>query len=229
VLKISRKSFKDINLMMDTYKKLSLLSVTILVLLITGCQTAPPYDYSALIASKPKSILIIPPNNSSIDVNAPYIFLSTITKPIAEKGYYVFPVAVIDHFLKENGLPTPAEMNTIPLDKIREHIGADAVLYVSIEEWGQKYQVISSKAVVRSTLKLVDTRTGDLLWESTAFAQQKSGDGGGGLLGAIIAAAIEQVAGSLIDHTPQLSQWANQGAVNNTNQGLLDGPYKKKE
>ncbi|MFT7386802.1 MAG: hypothetical protein ACI8VC_000037 [Candidatus Endobugula sp.] len=229
MLKISRKSFKDINLMMDTYKKLSLLSVTILVLLITGCQTAPPYDYSALIASKPKSILIIPPNNSSIDVNAPYIFLSTITKPIAEKGYYVFPVAVIDHFLKENGLPTPAEMNTIPLDKIREHIGADAVLYVSIEEWGQKYQVISSKAVVRSTLKLVDTRTGDLLWESTAFAQQKSGDGGGGLLGAIISAAIEQVAGSLIDHTPQLSQWANQGAVNNTNQGLLDGPYKKKE
>jgi hypothetical protein len=215
--------------MMDTYKKLSLLSVTILVLLITGCQTAPPYDYSALIASKPKSILIIPPNNSSIDVNAPYIFLSTITKPIAEKGYYVFPVAVIDHFLKENGLPTPAEMNTIPLDKIREHIGADAVLYVSIEEWGQKYQVISSKAVVRSTLKLVDTRTGDLLWESTAFAQQKSGDGGGGILGAIIVAAIEQVAGSLIDHTPQLSQWANQGAVNNTNQGLLDGPYKKKQ
>jgi hypothetical protein len=215
--------------MMDTYKKLSLLSVTVLVLLITGCQTAPPYDYSALIASKPKSILIIPPNNSSIDVNAPYIFLSTITKPIAEKGYYVFPVAVIDHFLKENGLPTPAEMNTIPLDKIREHIGADAVLYVSIEEWGQKYQVISSTSVVRSTLRLVDTRTGDLLWESTAFAQQQSGDGGGGILGAIIAAAIEQVAGSLIDHTPQLSQWANQGAVNNTNQGLLDGPYKKKE
>ncbi|MFT6102877.1 MAG: hypothetical protein ACJATV_000548 [Granulosicoccus sp.] len=215
--------------MMDTYKKLSLLSVTALVLLITGCQTAPPYDYSALIASKPKSILIIPPNNSSIDVNAPYIFLSTITKPIAEKGYYVFPVAVIDHFLKENGLPTPAEMNTIPLDKIREHIGADAVLYVSIEEWGQKYQVISSTSVVRSTLRLVDTRTGDLLWESTAFAQQQSGDGGGGILGAIIAAAIEQVAGSLIDHTPQLSQWANQGAVNNTRQGLLDGPYKKKE
>lgn len=214
--------------MMDTYKKLSLLSVAFLVLLITGCQTAPPYDYSALIASKPKSILIIPPNNSSIDVNAPYIFLSTISKPIAEKGYYVFPVSVIDHFLKENGLPTPAEMNTIPLDKIREHIGADAVLYVSIEEWGQKYQVVSSRAVVRSNLKLVDARTGDLLWESTAFAQQQSGDGGGGILGAIIAAAIEQVAGSIIDHTPQLSQWANQGAVNSKNQGLLDGPYKKK-
>jgi hypothetical protein len=40
-----------------------------------------------------------------------YIYLSTLTKPLAEKGYYVLPVAVIDQFLKENGLPTPAEMN----------------------------------------------------------------------------------------------------------------------
>jgi hypothetical protein len=45
-------------------------------------------------------------------------YLSTLTKPLAEKGYYVLPVAVIDQFLKENGLPTPAEMNGIPLEKI---------------------------------------------------------------------------------------------------------------
>jgi hypothetical protein len=212
---------------MLAYKKQILLFICAITTLITGCQTATPYDYSALIASKPKSILVIPPNNSSIEVNAPYTFLSTISKPIAEKGYYVFPVSVIDHFLKENGLPTPAEMNSIPLDKIRENIGADAVLYVSIEEWGQKYQVISSKAIVRSKLTLVDTRTGDTLWESTAFAQQASGSNNNGLLGAIISAAIEQIAGSVIDHTPQLSQRANQIAIDNTHQGLLDGPYKK--
>jgi hypothetical protein len=211
---------------MHAYKKPFSLLIVAFILLITGCQTVPPYDYSALIASNPKSILVIPPNNSSIEVNAPYIFLSTISKPLAEKGYYVFPVSVIDHFLKENGLPTPAEMNTIPLDKIREHIGADAVLYISIEEWGQKYQLVSSKAVVRSELTLIDARTGDLLWKSTAFAEQKSGDGGGGLLGAMIAAAVEQVVGSVADRTPDLSRWANQNAINQPNQGLLDGPYK---
>lgn len=215
--------------MMSHYKYIPFVFVTILAALVTGCQTAPPYDYSAFIASQPKSILVIPPINNSIEVGAPYVFLSTISKPIAEKGYYVFPVAVIDHFLKENGLPTPAEMNTIPLDKIQEHIGADAVLYVSIEEWGQKYQVLSSKAVVRSTLTLVDARTGDTLWESTAFAQQTSGDGGGGLIGAIVAAAVEQVAGSVDDRTPELSRWANLSAVNSSNRGLPDGPYKPQE
>ena len=202
-----------------------LLSIAVM---ITGCQSFTPYDYSALEANKPKSILVIPPNNSSFDVNAPYIFLSTISHPIAEKGYYVFPVSVIDHFFKENGMPTPAEMNTVPLDKIREHIGADAVLYVTIEEWGQKYRVTSSNAVVRSKLRLVDVRTGDLLWESEAFATRSSGDGGGGLLGAVLAAAIEQVAGSNNDRTPELSRMANKIAVNHFRRGLLDGPYKSR-
>src|SRR5210317_1864170 len=93
--------------------------VAAFVVLLSGC-VAPtgPYDYSALENSRPRSILVIPPLNNSIEVNAPYIFLATITRPLAEKGYYVFPVAVIDAFLKENGLPTPAEMNGIPLDKI---------------------------------------------------------------------------------------------------------------
>jgi hypothetical protein len=54
-------------------------------------------------------------------------------------------------------------MNGIPLEKIREHTGADAVLYVEIEEFGQKYLVLSSVAIVRAKLKLVDTKTGELL------------------------------------------------------------------
>jgi hypothetical protein len=38
------------------------------------------------------------------------------------------------------------------------------VLYVEIEEFGQKYLVLSSVAIVRAKLKLVDTKTGELLF-----------------------------------------------------------------
>ena len=72
--------------------------------ILFGCVTPQPVDKSAFIASSPRSILVIPPNNKTVEVNAPYTFLAAISKPIAEKGYYVFPVAVIDTFLKENGL-----------------------------------------------------------------------------------------------------------------------------
>lgn len=198
-----------------------------ILLIISGCATTTPYDYTAFEKSKPRSIVIIPPNNNSIEVNAPYIYLSTLTRPLAEKGYYVFPVLVIDHFLKENGLPTPAEMNGIPLDKIDEHIGADAVLYVCIEEWGQKYEILQSVTKVHATLRLVDVKTGDLLWESVAAAQQSSGDGGGGLAGALISAVVTQVlASTVVDNTPVLARQANHSAIDNQFQGMLDGPYK---
>ena len=194
-----------------------------LALLLTACQSVP-YDYTELMRSAPRSIVVIPPINNSIEVDAPYVFLSTISRPLAEKGYYVYPVAIIDTFLKENGLPTPEEMNSIPLDKIRQHIGADAVLYVTIEEWGQKYQVIASTTVVRATMRLVDTRTGTQLWNASAHAEQGS-DSGQGLAAALISALVEQIAGSLSDRTPGVARTANNAAINHPDTGLLNGPY----
>ncbi len=198
----------------------------LVVLIMSGCATTH-YDYSALEQSKPRSIVIIPPNNNSLEVNAPYIYMSTLSRPLAEKGYYVFPVSVIDQFLKENGLPTPAEMNDVPLDKIADHIGADAVLYTTIRDWGQKFQIVSSVTKVQADLKLVDVKTGETLWEASAVAQKSSDDGGGGLAGAIIGAIVTQImATTVVDHTPQLARQANYIAINNSNRGLLDGPYK---
>ncbi len=204
-----------------------LLFLPFIILLFSGCATTP-YDYTAFKKSKPRSIVVIPPNNNSIEVNAPYIYLSTLTRPLAEKGYYVFPVAVIDRFLKENGLPTPAEMNGIPLDKIGEHIGADAVLYISIKDWGQKFQVVQSVATVHATLRLVDVKTGETLWEAIAMAHNSSDDGGGGLIGALVGAIVTQVMASTIaDPTPGLARQANHLAINSPARGMLDGPYKQ--
>jgi len=194
------------------------------LLMLAGCAKPQPYDYSALERSKPASILVLPPLNNSVEVNAPYTFLSTITRPLAEKGYYVFPVAVIDRLMKENGLTSAAEMQAVPLKKLSEYIGADAVLYVTIEDWGQKYQVLSSRTVVQATMKLVDSKSGDLLWDANVKAVQASGDGGNGLAGALVGAIVEQIAGSLADKTPALSRQALNASINNKESGLLNGP-----
>ncbi|WP_020410530.1 DUF799 domain-containing protein [Hahella ganghwensis] len=198
----------------------------VLFAFMTGC-AIQPYDYTALKEAKPRSILVIPPVNNTVEVNAPYTFLSTISAPLAEKGYYVFPVAVIDQFMKQNGLPTPVEMNQVPLEKIREIIGPDAVLYVTIEDWGQQYQVISSRAVVSSRWRLVDARTGNLLWEGRAHAEESSNDGGGDLAVALIGALVEQIASTVSDKTPGLSRRANFNTIDNQHRGLLPGPYLK--
>jgi Uncharacterized protein conserved in bacteria len=195
--------------------------------LIAGCSTTPTQENTVFAQHRPLSILVLPPVNNSVEVNAPYTYLSTISKPLAEKGYYVFPVAVIDQFLKENGLPTPDEMNTIPLDKIRQYIGADAVLYVTISDWGQKFQVVSSRAVVRAHARLVDTRTGTQLWDASVYgSHDNNSNAGGGLLGAVVSAVVDQVAGSLVDYTPDVARTANYNALYNHSRGLPEGPYR---
>lgn len=196
-----------------------------LAFVVTGCATTTPYDYSDFRSHLPRSVLVLPPLNDTVEVNASYVYLSTVTRPLAEAGYYVFPVAVVDNFMKENGLPTPNEMHAVALNKLRDVFGADAVLYVQIEEWGQKYQVVSSTSVVRARARLVDTRTGATLWEGTALAREGSGSGGGGLAGMLIAAIVEQVVDSTTDRPHQLSAVANTNMVLNTENGFLEGPY----
>ena len=210
---------------MIAWKNLLLRLVPLCSSLIVGC-AQQPYDYSALENSKPRSILVIPPMNDSIEVNAPYIFLSTISKPLAEKGYYVFPVAVIDQLLKENGLQTPADMHQISLNKIAEYINPDAILYVTIDDWGQKYKLLSSTTVVSASMELVDTKTGGTIWDAKAIAQKGSSDEDDSLGRMLTNAIIAQIAGSITDQTPDLARMANQAAINDPTRGLLNGPYR---
>ena len=191
---------------------------------LAGCATASRHDYSAFRFRLPRSILVMPPINDSTDVNAPYIFLSTITRPLADQGYYVFPVAMVDAFMKENGLPSGYEMQNISLKKIREVFGADSVLYVRIVDWGQKYLLLSSNTVVKIQARLVDVETGQVLWNGAQSAVEGSG-GGGNLIGMAIAAVVDQIIDTLNDRTYELSRRANYSMIDNRDSGFLVGPY----
>src|SRR6056297_2365965 len=146
----------------------------ILLAVLSGC--VAPMDYTALRNRRPRSILVPPPLNDSTEPLATYSWLSTVTAPLAEQGYYVFPVAVVDRFFKENGLPSSYEMHQAPLNKIDEIFGADAVLYTRVKQYGTKYMLINSTTVVEVDAKLVDVKTGTTLWEGHTLNQMSSGD-----------------------------------------------------
>jgi hypothetical protein len=116
-------------------------------------------------------------------------------------------------------------MHAIPLDKIGEVFGADAVLYVTIEEYSHKYRVVTSTTTVKARATLVDVATGTTLWEGTAKVAQSSGDSGGGIIGSLVSAAVSQVVSSTTDHAHALSATVNHQMFFNENSGLLLGPY----
>jgi hypothetical protein len=201
--------------------------VVAVLLALGGCVDTKSYDYTNYREHPPRSILVLPPLNQSTAVQGTYSYLSTVSRPLAEHGYYVFPVAVIDQFLKDNGMPTPGEMHQVPLSKVAEIIGADAVLYLTLEQYGSKYQLISSKSICAVSAQLVDTRSGILLWDGRATGQSDSGSSGNvfaDLLGAAIAQAINSGTDAAHATCPQ----ANTLLFDAKDRGLPYGPYSPK-
>src|SRR5574343_422880 len=163
-------------------------------LLLGGCATQKPYDYSVFREARPASILVLPPLNSSPDINATYSMLSQTTAPLAESGYYVFPVTLVDETFKQNGLTSPADIHEVSIAKLREIFGADAALYINVKQYGTSYVVIASETRVTAEAKLIDLRSGKTLWSGSATASSAEGDSNnGGLIGMLVKAAVRQI------------------------------------
>ncbi|WP_053979898.1 DUF799 domain-containing protein [Marinagarivorans algicola] len=188
-------------------------------LLLAGCASAPHTPRADIVM--PRSILVLPPVNDSVEVDAPSIFLSTVSKPLAERGYYVFPVDVVARLMRDNGMHTAVQMHQVPLDLLKQHTGAEAVLYVNIRQWGQKYQVVSSQAVVKADMKLVLSSTGATIWRGTARASHDSASNHNNLAEALIGAVVTQISGTLYDQTYELSREAIERSLGTLQEGPL--------
>lgn len=205
-----------------------LLLLFVVIALTTGCVSLPdPHDYSEFRNSNPHSILILPPINNSTEVIAPYSVLSQVSVPISESGYYVYPTALVDMTFKSNGLTVAEDVHNVPLTKLREIFGADAALYITIEEYGTSYVVISSDTVVRLTAKLIDLRSGKLLWQDTASASSSEtrGNSGGGFAGMLVSALVHQIMETVVDAGFNITAiTSNRLLFSGGHNGLLHGP-----
>ena len=173
-------------------KRLPFLALALAML--GGCATQQAYDYTAFRAARPASILVLPPINQSPDIKASYSMLSHAMLPLAESGYYVFPVTLVDETFKQNGLTTPTDIHDVAPAKLREIFGADAALYINIKDYGTSYKVIASETRVTAEARLVDLRTGKQLWHGSATASSAESDNNsGGLIGMLVKAVVRQI------------------------------------
>ncbi|WP_047287760.1 MULTISPECIES: DUF799 domain-containing protein [Pseudomonas] len=206
---------------------LGLLSISLLV----GCAAPKTVDYSAYKQARPKSILVLPPLNESPDVKATYSMLSQVTFPLAEAGYYVMPIAVVDETFRHNGLTNPADIHGLAPAKLNEIFGADAGLYITVKEYGTSYMLISSATVVTASATLVDLKTGTTLWTGSARASSEEGNNGnnGGLVGMLITAAVKQIINTSTDAGHPIAGITSQRLLSaGQRTGLLYGPRSPK-
>jgi len=208
--------------------RVSLYAAILGLAFLGGCATkAPPYDYTAFMKAKPATLLVMPPVNESPEVNATSGVWSHATRPLAEAGYYVLPVTLVDETFRQNGVITANDAQDIPLTKLREFFGADAAVYMKVKKYGTSYNVIASETRVEVEARIVDLRSGDLLWQGKAVAtsaeQQQQSQGG--LVGLLVTAIVKQIIGTATDASYQYAGIANQRMLGAPRyNGVLPGP-----
>lgn len=201
------------------------LALLILALLSAGgCVHKPDKDYTAFRTADPHSILIVPAVNRSVYVNAPDYYLSTITRPVAERGYYVFPVHLVKRVLEDDGLSDADLVHQGDPTRLGELFGADSILYVTIERWDSQYILLSTTTTVELSYRLVDAKTGQQLWNDKETVVYQPKGGGSGIAGLIADAIVAAVEKADPNYMP-LARQANALAILPPHQGLPAGPH----
>jgi hypothetical protein len=201
--------------------------ILVSMLLLSGCAVPKMkvYDLTAYQQVAPRSILVVPVVNQSLDVDASNYVLSTLSVPLAELGYYVFPVNTVKVVLEQEGLHEPEQIRRMEASQLAALFGADAVFYVTIKRWDAQYAFIATTVTVEFEYEMT-SRDGRKIWEAKkqmVYSPQQNQSGHP--LAVLIAAAITAAATRAAPNYLPLTQQANNAALIMDPTRLPPGPY----
>jgi hypothetical protein len=195
-------------------------------LALTGCVTQPQKkDYTAFNTARPRSILVVPIVNKSLDVDAPNYMLSTLPVPLAERGYYVFPVNTSKMVLEQEGFYEGEQIANQSPEMLTKLFSADAVLFVTINRWDAQYAIFATTVTVDFDYRMV-AKDGTEIWtDKQRLAYSPQQQNGGSPLATLVAAAISAAMARAAPNYMPLARQANNQAVLLGPQPIPPGPY----
>ena len=200
----------------------------LLAVALTGCaNTSAMKDLSAFNAAAPRSILVVPAVNKTLDVDAPNYLLSTLTIPLAEKGFYVFPVNTAKFVLEQEGFYEGEQVHSQSPEALAKLFGADAVLYVTINRWDAIYAILATTVTVEFDYRMVG-KDGTEIWRANQKMQYSpQSSSAGSPLAILITAAINAAVARAAPNYLPLTQQANQMVFVLGPNAIPNGPYRK--
>jgi hypothetical protein len=159
-------------------KAVSPVLALVLYTLVAACVTLPPVTPNP--GSPVKSLAILPVVNNSVDVDGPAAVQEALYQ---EALHYHFPVvkpnAETNQILKDQmSLTLGSQLDMAAPQKLGTALSVDAVMYASLEDFSQKITGIYNVKRVRIRAKLVDCKTGEVLWKNGIGVKQALTAGG---------------------------------------------------
>lgn len=118
-------------------------------------------QYAAMYEDMPVTVLVMPPINNTSNVEAKDLLYTSISRPLAEAGYYVISPSISMEILKQESAYDAELFIDKPLRQFHDFFGADAVVFSIIDSWAKQGLGINTK--IRYLIK--STRTDEILFD----------------------------------------------------------------
>ena len=184
--------------------------------------------YPKMYEEKPVTLLVMPPINNSANVDAKELLYTSISRPLAEAGYYVVSPTLALEILKQESAYDAELFIDRPLKPFRDFFGADAVVFSIIDSWAKQGLGINTKIryIIKSTLtdETLFDRSCDLYLDLSVDSGKSSKDKG--LLGVLVELAAGALNTALTDQI-EAARKANYFIFQDLPVGKYDDLYLK--
>ena len=179
-------------------KKYSFIGFALLGLLFASCAstqyTSKREAFAGMYGENPPvSILVMPPINTSTNVEAKDYFYYTLSQPLANHGYYVYPALLSMQTLQAESAYDSEMFIEGDISKFGSTFGADLLLFTTITSW-EKHGVAGSVDVGVEYL-IRSTTTGDTVYKrrGTFRYDTSTQNSSGGLIGLAVSMATTAI------------------------------------
>ncbi|MCI1786077.1 MAG: DUF799 domain-containing protein [Bacteroidales bacterium] len=179
-----------------------LFPIVILAAIVSSCgmmnQVTRESQYAAMYNDMPVTILVMPPINNTSNVEAKDLLYTSISRPLAEAGYYVIsPLLAMDVLKAESAYDAEMFIDK-PLTMFRDFFGADAVVFSQIDDWTKRGFGIDTK--IRYIIK--STTSGEIIFDRSCdlYLDLQQNSGGNSALSALVDLAASAIATAATDH-----------------------------
>jgi hypothetical protein len=167
------------------------------LLFLAGCTTTNKVRNPARFLERKPVIAVIPAANSSPEVSAPIVMDKIWCDKLQENGFEI---------VDSDRVMTYASSKGVSLEDVRKadyvmlgaDLSADYLLFNEVMDWGSSFHLTQSVIAVACRSKLVEAKTGGVIWEKDWVYLDQSGSGGNAIANAIVA-VVHSVTNSATD------------------------------
>lgn len=174
------------------------------VMLMASCGTMSEItresQYALMYEDMPAVLLVMPPINNTSNVEAKDLLYTSISKPLAEAGYYIIsPLLAMDVLRQESAYDSELFKES-SLETFKKYFGADAVVFSEINAWNKAGFGIETE--IRYFIR--SATTGEIIFDRSCDLyldlQSKSNSSGKSVLGPLLDLAVSVISTAVTDH-----------------------------